>query len=29
MFSHKEWVDFPWTQAQIAQQQISRTVVSN
>jgi len=29
MFGHKEWVQFPWTTAQIAQQQISSVVVSN
>jgi acyl-homoserine-lactone acylase len=29
MFSHQQWVDFPWTPAQIAQQRISRIVVGN
>jgi acyl-homoserine-lactone acylase len=27
MFSNKQWVDFPWTPAQVAAQQISRVVV--
>jgi acyl-homoserine-lactone acylase len=29
MFSHQQWVDFPWTPSQIAQQRISRIVVGN
>lgn len=29
MFSRKEWVSFPWTTAQIAQQQVSTEVVGN
>ena len=28
MFGQKQWVQFPWTQAQIAQQQISQVVIS-
>jgi acyl-homoserine-lactone acylase len=28
MFGHKEWVDFPWTPAQVAAHQISSVVVS-
>jgi acyl-homoserine-lactone acylase len=28
MFGHKEWVDFPWTPTQIAQQQISQVEIS-
>jgi acyl-homoserine-lactone acylase len=28
MFGHKQWVDFPWTPAQIAAQQISSIMVS-
>jgi acyl-homoserine-lactone acylase len=29
MFGAKQWVQFPWTPAEIAQQQISRVVISN
>jgi acyl-homoserine-lactone acylase len=29
MFGHKQWVDFPWTPAQIAAQEISQVVVGN
>ncbi|HEX2896152.1 MAG TPA: penicillin acylase family protein [Marmoricola sp.] len=28
MFGHQQWVSFPWTQAQIARQQVSQVVVS-
>jgi hypothetical protein len=29
LFSNKQWVDFPWTPAQIAAQQISTVVIDN
>jgi acyl-homoserine-lactone acylase len=29
MFGRKQWVDFPWTTAEIARQQVSQVVVSN
>jgi acyl-homoserine-lactone acylase len=29
LFSNKQWVDFPWTPAQIAAQQISQVVIDN
>jgi acyl-homoserine-lactone acylase len=29
MFAHKQWVDFPWTTAEIARQQVSQVVVTS
>jgi acyl-homoserine-lactone acylase len=29
MFGRKQWVDFPWTQSEIARQQVSQVVVTN